>query len=140
MTYEKQIMIVLVFLLLLIGTMGVLVYSLASPAMREQYSPGSHVTVTLSPTAANTAVATRTPTPTPTPAATVFAPASCSVSTGFANGRLNVRACPGLDCAILGIVREGETLTVTASGDWLSVQFANLRGWVNSEYTNCERR
>lgn len=66
-------------------------------------------------------------------------PKTCQVKTGLPEGRLNLRACGGMDCPILAFVNEGETLTQaqTVNG-WLEVTTAGgLTGWVNSKFTDC---
>lgn len=79
------------------------------------------------------------PTQTNPPPAPTNAPQVCQVKTGLSEGRLNLRACGGMDCPILATVNEGETLTQaqTVNG-WLEVTTAGgLTGWVNSKFINC---
>jgi len=71
-------------------------------------------------------------TQTPTPS-----PKRCTVTTGAADGRLNMRACAGTGCEVIDILEEGQVLTVLQLGDWLKVQTeANGAGFVNSNYCN----
>ena len=77
------------------------------------------------------------------------APRVCQVKTGIDAGALNLRACGGMDCRVLIVLREGETLTLRhaqgnaqtetqAVNEWMEVITAGgLRGWINSHY--CER-
>ena len=61
----------------------------------------------------------------------------CQVKTGFAEGRLNLRACSGLACSVLAVMDEGEILTPIQPqpiDGWLEVQTDSLHGWVNSNY------
>lgn len=82
------------------------------------------------------------PAPSPTPQV-------CKVSTGYDNGRLNLRTGPGVEYAVIRVLAEGEVLTVlipspVLSGDegilsedkgWLAVIDAEGRtGYVNSRY------
>lgn len=80
---------------------------------------------------------TAMPTQTLTPAPNV-----CHVKTGIEAGKLNLRACGGMDCPVLIVLHEGETLTQTEQNpvkDWIQVITAGgLQGWVNSTYLDCE--
>ena len=82
-------------------------------------------------------------TPSATPAAARSAaiptntprPEHCTVTTGTAQGRLNLRACPGTDCGVIFVLDEGDRLTVLAAGDWLNVQTeTGAAGYINSNY------
>lgn len=106
------------------------------------------------PLLACTLTAQVTPSPTKEQKAIVIAPRQalqpataltlapvCKVKTGFAEGRLNLRACSGLACPVLAVIVEGEILTPTQTepiSGWLEVKAGSLRGWVNSKLTNCE--
>jgi N-acetylmuramoyl-L-alanine amidase len=69
--------------------------------------------------------ATSSPTPYPT----------CTVATGVPAGYLNIRSGPGVQYAVIGLLREEETLTVITRGDWLEVETAQHQtGFVNSRY------
>lgn len=62
---------------------------------------------------------------------------SCKVTTGTPGGRLTLRSCAAVTCAALDYLTEGEIIQPTETrGAWLYI--ANLGGWVNSNYTNCE--
>ncbi len=78
-------------------------------------------------------VGNKIPTFTPT---TTPQPAICEISTGYPAGVVNVRACAGVDCAILTQANEGDRLTVLAPGAWVKVQSGDTTGWVNSKF--CE--
>ena len=83
-------------------------------------------TPTERPQRANQPEAIKTPTQTPT---------RCTVDTGTAAGRLNVRSCGGTNCGVIGILDEGQTVTILAAGNWLNVQTeAGAAGFVNSKY------
>ena len=85
-------------------------------------------------------------TPTGTPTASQHAqpmqspttsPTRCTVTTGAAGGRLNMRACAGTGCGVIGVLEEGQAVTILAAGDWLKVQTeAGATGFVNSKYCN----
>ncbi|MDL1911532.1 SH3 domain-containing protein [Chloroflexi bacterium CFX6] len=110
------------------------------------------------PSAANVAMSLpeqiQTAEPTPSASAPTFTPAPrvCEVKTGIESGALNLRACGGMDCPVLIVLREGETLTQTHRVEpvetetqpvngWMEVITAGgLRGWVNSNYTDCEEQ
>ena len=67
-------------------------------------------------------------------------PQRCTVDTGTAQGRLNLRACPGTNCGVIFVLDEGEMLTVKGSGDWLSVVSSSGRsGWINSKFCKLEK-
>lgn len=87
----------------------------------------------------------KTPTGTPTAADTPEAIATptqagqrCTVDTGTADGRLNLRACAGTACGVVDVLEEGQALTVISTADgWHSVQTeAGAAGFVNSQYCN----
>jgi len=83
------------------------------------------------PEQTQTASLTRTP-----------APCVCQVKTGIDAGALNLRTCGGTNCPVLIVLHEGETLTQTKQkpvNGWMEVITAGgLRGWLNSNYTDCE--
>jgi uncharacterized protein YgiM (DUF1202 family) len=82
------------------------------------------------------------PTEQPQTASPSPAPLVCSVKTGIEAGALNLRACGGIDCPVLIVLHDGETLTQTKQepvNGWMEVRTSNgLRGWLNSKYTDCE--
>lgn len=45
----------------------------------------------------------------------------CEVSTGKANGLLNLRSCAGNSCNVIAILHEGEKVIVLDTGTWLHV-------------------
>ena len=65
--------------------------------------------------------------------------ATARVCTGYADGLLNVRACPGTECAVrfilaesMGVVPAGERVRVGGS---IWVRLAGpVQGWVNGRY------
>jgi len=69
------------------------------------------------------------------------APNVCHVKTGIDAGALNLRTCGGIDCPVLIVLHEGETVTQTEQkpvNGWIEVMTANgWTGWVNSNYTDC---
>lgn len=59
----------------------------------------------------------------------------CVVTTGIDDGRVNLRACPGMGCSVLSVLSEGEALQVIGSGAWLQVRTEfNLTGYINSRF------
>lgn len=61
--------------------------------------------------------------------------AVCAVSTGLANGDVNLRACAGAHCPVLQIVTERQELTIITAGEWNQVQTAEgLTGFIHSKY------
>ncbi len=87
---------------------------------------------TPSPTPAPTQTATPTPLPpTPTP------PAICRVTTGFADGYVNLRSCPDLTCDVLVVVPDGDEAViqaVSADANWVRVIWQGLDGWLRASY------
>ncbi len=74
-------------------------------------------------------------TPQPIPSATPTP--SCIVTTGIPDGRVNLRACPSMSCAVLAVVVEGETLQVVTPGEpggWHEVQTGATTGYVYSRF------
>jgi uncharacterized protein YgiM (DUF1202 family) len=74
---------------------------------------------------------TNTPEIDPTP---TQPPKRCTVTTGTAAGRLNLRSCPGTGCGVIGVLEEGQAVTILAAGDWLKVQTEAGAGYINSNY------
>ena len=84
-----------------------------------------------SPTAAQ--VVQNIPTPRPTPS-------RCTVDTGAAQGRLNLRFCGSTNCGVIEVLDEGEMLTVIDAGSWYHVQTeAGAAGYINSDYCRGEK-
>lgn len=96
----------------------------------EALYPSPTATTTASPSATatiNPVQKVEQGTPTPRPA--------CTVSTNVPLGYLNLRSGPGTDYAVIGLLHEGETLTVIRRGAWLEVETTDhLAGWVNGRY------
>lgn len=66
--------------------------------------------------------------PTPTPS-------TCTVQTGVPSGRLNLRKGAGTQYPVIGVLEEGDVLTVLADGDWLAVMVSDgTRGYINSRF------
>jgi hypothetical protein len=50
-------------------------------------------------------------------------------------GALNVRACPGTACQVIGTVKKGQKLEVlTVEGKWLKININNKTGYVSRKY------
>jgi uncharacterized protein YgiM (DUF1202 family) len=57
--------------------------------------------------------------------------------------RMNLRACAGLNCQVLGTILRGEELVQSGeSGEWIRVRVkaTNKEGWVSSKYLGKERQ
>ena len=89
---------------------------------------------------AQTGEPTPTVSPTPGPSTTPEASlATARVCTGYAGGLLNVRACPGTECAVrfildesMKVVPAGERVRV---GENIWIRLVNpIQGWVNGRY------
>jgi uncharacterized protein YgiM (DUF1202 family) len=89
------------------------------------------------------AVPTSSPTPSPSPTVTatqseVTTPSpveTCTVTTGYDNGRLNFRSGPGTQYAVLRLLSEGDVLQIVMRGAWLRVSTReNLTGYINGNY------
>jgi len=65
-------------------------------------------------------------------------PQVCRVATGTAGGWLNVRACAGLACQVVGVIGEGERVKIIQSGAWSEISAGALQGWAYSKYLTCE--
>lgn len=62
-------------------------------------------------------------------------PEACNVQTGIEGGTVNLRTCAGTACAVLGIVTEGERLTILTAGAWMNVTTEDgATGYINSNY------
>lgn len=74
---------------------------------------------------------TQTPAPTPTLA-------GCQVATGLEGGKLNIRRCPGEDCAIIGLASEDDRLQLSPTQPdsyWLQVIGRNgAVAWIARRY------
>lgn len=73
--------------------------------------------------------------------ATTATPMAWSAAGRVRAERLNVRAGPGLDQAVLGQLTAGSTVTVIgrdASGDWLAILWQGGTGWVAASYVEVQ--
>ncbi len=67
------------------------------------------------------------PDPTPRP--------SCTVTTGIPSGSLNIRAGAGMQYAAIGLLHEGDVVTILTPGAWLEVETSQHQtGWINSKF------
>lgn len=82
-------------------------------------------------TPAATAVMQRITVMTPTPTATPV-PTVCTVSAEA----LNVRACPGVSCAVVAWLTAGESITTTQP---ITAWIYTPAGWVNSNFLECAK-
>lgn len=130
---SKRILSGLAVLMLLASLACTLTAPPAEMAGEVQNSPAPPAAATIT----RTLHPTITPTTRPGATATKVVSPSCTVSTGIENGALNVRACAGLACAIVGTVAQGDVITITEAGDqWLGVDAGSLAGYVKAEF--CE--
>lgn len=84
--------------------------------------------------------AAATTTPAPMFSATIVARPSCTVATGIENGRLTLRAGPGVAYPALAWLEEGSLASPLLSppvGNWQQVQVGAAQGWVYSAYLEC---
>ena len=89
-------------------------------------------------TTAATAKATATTIPTVSKSPT-SAPVICIVQTGIDAGNLNIRTGAGTSYAVIGLLREGQALTLTDErprDGWIQVTADDVTGWINGSY--CE--
>lgn len=60
---------------------------------------------------------------------------ACAIRTGVTGGRVNLRACAGLGCAVVAVLTDGDSLAIISWGDWIQVQTADgLTGYINSKF------
>ena len=106
--------------------------------------PAETATATPSPTATvawtQAPTATRPPTATPAPSPT---PTSLAPLAIVEADRLNVRAGPGLDFAVLGVALSGDRFTIegrSGDGAWWQVccMLEGQRGWVAADFVRTE--
>ncbi len=87
---------------------------------------------------------------TPTPAASVSAETplqptvaqpdptlrpSCTVTTGVPSGSLNIRTGAGMQYEAIGLLHEGDVVTILTPGAWLEVEtLQHQTGWINSKF------
>lgn len=64
---------------------------------------------------------------------------SCAVRTGIDGGTVNLRGCAGTTCgAVVGILTEGEAVTVITSGEYYNVTTeSGAAGWLAEKYLLC---
>jgi uncharacterized protein YgiM (DUF1202 family) len=112
--------------------------TITPPATTETSAPTATVIYpTLNPTVKAT-YRTPEPTVTATPALTNTKQTWVTVSTGIANGVLNVRSLPNDQSVILTNLREGDKVIVTGSptGGWLPIHTGNMNGYIAVKFTN----
>jgi uncharacterized protein YgiM (DUF1202 family) len=87
-----------------------------------------------------TAIPNRTATAQPYPIMTTKStdsPETCIVTTGIDTGTLNLRLQDGTQYPVIGVLHEGDALTMTGNqaGQWIEVTTTrNVTGWINSNY------
>lgn len=82
-----------------------------------------------------------------TPAAVLVTPTPTPQVATVASWGLRVRACPGVACAVVDWLHQGDRVTLAGQpvrtndgGTWAPVRTtAGLAGWVNAKYLNLER-
>jgi uncharacterized protein YgiM (DUF1202 family) len=61
--------------------------------------------------------------------------ATCKINTGIESGAVNLRTCPGIACAVIQTLTEGESLNILAAGTWARVATEDgVTGFLNSTY------
>jgi TolA-binding protein len=66
-------------------------------------------------------------------------PSLCTIRTGNLDGKLFMRAGPGIKFGVTAIILEGQSLSILKLGDWYEVLTSDgLSGWVNSYYCPIE--
>jgi len=61
----------------------------------------------------------------------------CMVATGVPAGNLNIRTDAGIGFAVIGLLHEGQIVTLTgepAQKIWIQIKTADMIGWINSTY------
>jgi hypothetical protein len=83
---------------------------------------------------------------TSTDAATLSPRTKCMVNTGLPDGRVNLRSCGALDCAVQQTLVEGDSLDLLDADDSLTpVPWAHVRtsagqsGYVNRRFVHCTK-
>ena len=67
------------------------------------------------------------------------APSQCLISTGVQDGQLYLRDGPGTQYKIIGVLTEGEGLSIIKLGNWYQViTSGGVTGWVTSHYCRSE--
>ena len=99
-----------------------------SAAVPLPTTPTSQVTVTAQPAATDPETVLLSKALTPTPQ-------TCTVQTGVPSGYLNLRTGAGTQYAVIRVLNEGETLTITKLGAWFEVSDKQgNRGYINSHF------
>lgn len=115
----------------------------ATPTIRPAFRPSATATATLSPTAKATSTATYTPTATATASATATPTATPTVfGVVSARGRINVRAGPGTQFAVMGSLAPDAGVQVIGAndeGDWYQIRREDGdEGWVSGALLRIE--
>jgi hypothetical protein len=115
--------------LVLLLLVACVVLSGCSPYAARSFQLGTSVTAT--PSATATVLSSRIK---PTPRPTIEDP-FCTVTTGYDQGAVNIRAAGNIQAAVIVIAHEGDTLTVTNRAAWLEVVTSDgTRGFINRRY------
>ncbi len=118
----KKIIIILIMALAML---------LASCGSQAEVTPAPTPTVAATPTPEPTPSPTPTPTPEPTPEPT---PTPC-IKTSKTDGTLNVRSGPGTNTDILGVLNNGDPVTILEQGDvWHKISYNGGEGYVFASY------
>jgi len=115
----------------------------SSPTITPTFTATATATATLSPTATATSIATNTPTATATASATATPTATSTVfGVVSAQGRINVRAGPGTQFAVLGSLAPESGVQVIGAndeGDWYQIRREDGdEGWVSGALLRIE--
>jgi hypothetical protein len=97
-----------------------------------------NATITPLPTVAQVG-ASITPSARPTILPSITPMPSCRVNAGIDGGAVNVRACPGVECAIVGNVFDGDALLLLEGGEWAQIQAGDLTGFLNSKFCEVQK-
>lgn len=116
--------------LLLLFVIPTLACSLTQAQISSKLSAQKTATKTELPTGVLPSTSTASPTP----------PRSCQVTAES----LHLRAQPGINAPAIGYLHSGDPvkpLPTPAAGTWLAVEtFNGQTGYINSKFTNCERK
>ena len=115
----------------------------STPTITPTDTPTATATATLSPTATSTLTATKTPTATATASDTATATATPTVfAVVSARGRINVRAGPGIQFAVMGSLAPESGVQVIGAndeGDWYQIRREDGdEGWVSGDLLRIE--
>ncbi|MCS7060349.1 MAG: SH3 domain-containing protein [Anaerolineae bacterium] len=109
------------------------------PVPTPTYSPTPAPTSTPSPTPMPTRTPSPTPSPTPTPTPTPVPIVRVTPLTGTA--AVNLRFGPGLGYAVVGVLRQGDLITVTGVTQdraWWRVDLSGKAAWVSGRVVRAE--